>query len=447
MIKIKKGLDLPITGAPEQVIKDTKSVKRVAVLGEDYVGMKPTMLVEEGDKVALGQPLFTDKKNPGVQFTAPAAGTVSAINRGHRRKLVSVVIDIEGDDAIEFKRYSAQELNNLQRQDVVDNLVNSGLWTALRVRPFSKVPAIDATTKALFITAIDTHPLSPDPSVIIKANNEAFNQGIEVLSHLSEGKVFVCTGDKADFTVKTGGKVEQHVFSGVHPAGLPGTHIHFLHGATVANPAWYIGYQDVIAVGKLFTEGKLFTDRVIAIGGPKATHPRLVNTRMGADLNELLQGEVAAGDVRRISGSVFGGFSAAGQRAFLGRYHNQVSLLAEGREKEFFGWIMPGSDKFSVTRTFVSHLMPSKKFDFTTTTGGSERAIMPIGTYEQVMPLDILATQLLRALVTRDTDTAQQLGCLELDEEDLALLTFVCPGKYEYGPILRDVLTTIEKEG
>ncbi len=447
MIKIKKGLDLPITGAPEQAIKDTKEVKHVAVLGDDYVGMKPTMMVEEGDQVALGQVLFTDKKTPGVQFTAPGAGKVIAINRGHKRKLLSVVIELDGDKAIEFDAFPAQELPSLNREKVVNNLVNSGLWTAFRTRPFSKVPAIDAIPDALFVTAIDTHPLSADPSVFIKQHNEAFNQGLTILSHLTNGKVFVCTAEKAEFSVNTSDRVVHQPFAGVHPAGLPGTHIHFLHGASQQNPVWHIGYQDVAAVGKLFTEGRLFTDRVVAIAGPCAKNPRLVNTRTGASINELLAGEVDDADIRRISGSVFSGFSATGARSYLGRYHNQVSLLEEGREKELFGWVMPGSDKYSVTRSFISHLMPGKKFDFTTTTGGSERAIMPIGSYERVMPLDILATQLLRALVTKDTDTAQQLGCLELDEEDLALATFVCPGKYEYGPILRDVLTTIEKEG
>lgn len=447
MIKIKKGLALPISGEPEQTIKDTKSVTQVAVLGDDYVGMKPTMMVEEGDQVACGQVLFTDKKTEGVQYTAPAAGKISAINRGAKRKLLSVVIDIEGSDAVSFDQYSADSLSSISRDQVVSNMVASGMWTALRTRPYSKVPELDSTPDAIFVTAIDTHPLAADPAIAIGENNDAFNHGLTVLSHLTDGKVFVCTAPNAKFDVSSSDKITTESFDGVHPAGLVGTHIHFLHGASNSHPVWHIGYQDVIATGKLFTEGKLFTDRIIAIGGPSATSPKLIKTQMGASLKQVLEGEVDKGDIRHLSGSVFSGFSATGARAFLGRFHNQVSLLPEGREKEFFGWIHAGRDKFSVTRSFISHLMPSKKFDFTTTTGGSERAIMPIGTYERIMPLDILSTQLLRALVSKDTDTAQALGCLELDEEDLALATYVCPGKFEYGPILREALTTIEKEG
>ncbi len=447
MIKIKKGLDLPISGAPEQKVSETKQVKRVAVLGEDYVGMKPTMAVEEGDQVACGQVLFSDKKTEGVQYTAPASGKVVAINRGNKRKLLSVVIEIEGDDHVSFDSFTADSLANLEREQVVSNLVASGMWTALRTRPYSKVPEIDAKPDAIFVTAIDTHPLSADPAIAIGEHNDAFNQGLTVLSRLTQGKVFVCTAPDPKFNVATNDQIVTESFSGSHPAGLVGTHIHFLHGASTEHPVWHIGYQDVIAVGKLFTDGKLFTERTIAIGGPSANNPRLIKTRIGASTAELLDGEVDKGDIRHISGSVFSGFAATGSRAFLGRFHNQISLLPEGREKEFFGWIHAGKDKFSVTRSFISHLMPGKKFDFNTTTGGSERAIMPIGSYERVMPLDILATQLLRALVSKDTDTAQALGCLELDEEDLALATYVCPGKYEYGPILREALTTIEKEG
>ncbi len=447
MIKIKKGLDLPISGAPEQKVSETKTVKRVAVLGEDYVGMKPTMAVEEGDQVACGQVLFSDKKTEGVQYTAPASGKVVAINRGNKRKLLSVVIEIEGDDHVSFDSFTADSLANLEREQVVSNMVASGMWTALRTRPYSKVPEIDAKPDAIFVTAIDTHPLSADPAIAIGEHNDAFNQGLTVLSRLTDGKVFVCTAPEPKFSVATNDQIVSESFSGSHPAGLVGTHIHFLHGASNEHPVWHIGYQDVIAVGKLFTDGKLFTERTIAIGGPSAKNPRLIKTRIGASTAELLDGEVDKGDIRNISGSVFSGFAATGSRAFLGRFHNQISLLPEGREKEFFGWIHAGKDKFSVTRSFISHLMPGKKFDFNTTTGGSERAIMPIGSYERVMPLDILATQLLRALVSKDTDTAQALGCLELDEEDLALATYVCPGKYEYGPILREALTTIEKEG
>ncbi|GAA4345225.1 Na(+)-translocating NADH-quinone reductase subunit A [Kangiella taiwanensis] len=448
MIKIKKGLDLPLEGKPEQTISTGATVKTVAILGEDYVGMKPTMHVQVGDQVKKGQLIFEDKKTPGVKYTAPASGTISAVNRGAKRKLLSVVVDIaDQEDAVSFDKYSADQLTSLDRQKIVDQMVESGMWTGLRTRPYSKVPAIDSHTKAIVISAMDTNPLAADPEVIIKDRNQDFNNGLDVLAQLADDKVFVATKGDSQIEKSTNAKVSYESFSGPHPAGLVGTHIHHLCPASASNVVWHMGYQDVIALGRLFTDGELFTDRVIALSGEEVKNPRLVRTRLGANVDELLSNEINDNDNRQISGSVLNGVNAVDSRAFVGRYHNQVTVIPEGRDKEFFGWAMPGSDKFSVTRAFLGHIFPSKKFKMTTSTGGSARAIMPIGNYERVLPLDILPTQLIRALVSGDTDTAQQLGCLELDEEDLALCTFVCPGKYEYGSILRENLTKIEKDG
>jgi Na+-transporting NADH:ubiquinone oxidoreductase subunit A len=448
MIKIKKGLDLPLQGKPEQTISTGATVKTVAILGEDYVGMKPTMHIQVGDAVKKGQLIFEDKKTPGVKYTAPASGTISAVNRGAKRKLLSVVVDIaEQEDAVAFNKYSADQLASLERQKIVDQMVESGMWTALRTRPFSRVPAIDSNTKAIVVSAMDTNPLAGDPEVAIQERNADFNNGLDILAQLAGEKVFVATKGDSKIEKSSNPKVSYESFSGPHPAGLVGTHIHHLCPASTENVVWHMGYQDVIALGRLFTDGELFVERIIALTGEQVKNPRLVRTRIGANVDELLANEVEDNDNRQISGSVLNGSNAVDSRAFVGRYHNQITVIPEGRDKEFFGWAMPGSDKFSVTRAFLGHIFPSKKFKMTTSTGGSARAIMPIGNYERVLPLDILPTQLIRALVCGDTDTAQQLGCLELDEEDLALCTFVCPGKYEYGSILRENLTKIEKDG
>ena len=444
MIKIKKGLDLPITGAPEQSISDAPAASSVAVVGFDYVGMKPTMAVKVGDRVKLGQVIFSDKKTEGVHYTAPGAGVVKAINRGERRALQSVVIELDGDEAVEFNKYSAGELSSLTREQVQENLVASGMWTALRTRPFSRVPKPGTAPNSIFVTAMDTNPLAADPAVIIAEHKEAFAQGLQILTKLSETTVYLCKAPGADIPTAEGVTVEE--FEGGHPAGNAGTHIHFLDPVSQQKTVWTIGYQDVIAIAKLFTEGKLFTDRVVAVSGPKAAKPGLLRTRMGADLNEVLEGAQQGDHNRIISGSVWNGRAAAGPFAYLSRYANQITILEEGDKREFMGWVVPGTNKFSVLNVFASFLNPSKKFDFTTTTNGSERAMVPVGQFEQLMPLDILPTQLLRALVTGDIVHAMELGCLELDEEDLALCTFACPGKYEYGPILRDNLTRIEKE-
>lgn len=446
MIRIKRGLDLPITGAPEQRIQAGRPVRSVAVIGFDYHGMKPTMAVQAGDRVRLGQVLFSDKKTPGVVFTAPGAGTVSAIHRGEQRVLQAVVIDLDGDDEIEFARYADAGIDRLDEQSVRRNLIDSGLWTALRTRPLSKVPAIDARPHSIFVTAIDTHPLAADPMVVIDEHRDDFARGLRVLARIAA--VIVCHAEGTRMPCPGLANVRTETFAGPHPAGLAGTHIHFLDPVHAEKSVWSLNYQDTIAIGKLFATGRLWTERVVSIAGPMVEKPRLVRTRLGASLDELTAGELKAGrKVRVISGSVFGGRTSRGACAYLGRHHLQVSCLEEDGGREMLHYLRAGVNKHSVMNLYVSRLSPGRLFDFTTSTNGSPRAMVPIGNYEEVMPLDILPTQLLRALIVGDTEMAQKLGCLELDEEDLALCTYVCAGKYEYGPILRDNLARIEKEG
>ncbi|CDT39001.1 Na(+)-translocating NADH-quinone reductase subunit A [Vibrio crassostreae] len=446
MITIKKGLDLPIAGTPSQVINDGKSITKVALLGEEYVGMRPTMHARVGDEVKKGQVLFADKKNPGVVFTSPASGKVIEVNRGAKRVLQSVVIEVAGNEQITFNSYEANQLTSLDRETVKAQLVESGAWTALRTRPFSKVPAVDSETQAIFVTAMDTNPLAAEPELIINEQSDAFVAGLDLLSTLTNGKVYVCKkGTSLPRSAQS--NVEEHVFDGPHPAGLAGTHMHYLYPVNAQNVAWSINYQDVIAFGKLFLTGEIYSERVVSLAGPVVNNPRLVRTQIGASLEELTDSELMPGEVRVISGSVLTGTEATGPHAFLGRYHQQVSVLREGRDKELFGWAMPGKNKFSVTRSFLGHLFKGQLFNMTTTTNGSDRSMVPIGNYERVMPLDMEPTLLLRDLCAGDVDSAQALGALELDEEDVALCTFVCPGKYEYGQLLRECLDTIEKEG
>ncbi len=446
MITIKKGLDLPIAGKPEQVIRDGNTVTEVALLGEEYVGMRPSMKVREGDVVKKGQVLFEDKKNPGVVFTAPASGTITAIHRGEKRVLQSVVIRIEGDESISFTKYAANELSSLTSEQVRKNLQKSGLWTAFRTRPFSKVPAVDGIPSSIFVNAMDTNPLAADPAVIISEYEKDFVNGLTVLSRLHEGNIHLCKAPENKIPASHASNVVINEFSGPHPAGLSGTHIHFIDPVGIGKTVWYVNYQDVIAIGRLFTTGELSVERVVAIGGPQVKNPRLVRTRLGANLSQLTANELKDGENRVISGSVLSGMKAVGPVDYLGRYALQVSVLEEGREKEFLGWITLGSNKFSISRTTLGHFA-KKLFNMTTAVNGGERAMVPIGAYERVVPLDIIPTLLLRDLSAGDTDSAQALGCLELDEEDLALCTFVCPGKNEYGSLLRAALDKIEKEG
>jgi len=447
MILIKKGLDLPIVGAPDQKIEEGNRVTSVAVIGTDYNGMKPTMKVKEGDSVKLGQILFEDKKTPGVLFTSPGAGKVLAINRGARRVLQSVVIELEGDEEETFDMYSEQELQGLSREQVVDNLVKSGLWTSIRTRPFSKIPAPDTVPQAVFVNTMDTNPLAANPELFLDEQRGAFTNGLKLITKLTEGKTYLCKARGGTIPGSDLAEITVEEFSGLHPAGLSGTHIHFLDPVNINKTVWFLNYQDVVAIGKLFTTGRLFVERVISLAGPQVKKPRLLKSRLGANIGELVAGELSSLDNRVISGSILSGRTAADAFDFLGRYHMQISVLEEGRKRELLGWISPGLNKFSIKNVFLAKLFPGKKFAFTTSEEGNKRAMVPIGMYEKVMPLDIQPTFLLRSLIVRDTDKAQALGCLELDEEDLGLCTFVCPGKYDYGSILRDNLTRIEKDG
>ena len=446
---IKKGLDLPITGGPKQEIENGNKVKSVAILGMDYVGMKPTMMVNEGDKVKLGQILFTDKKNPGVNFTSPAAGVVKSIHRGAKRVLQSVVIELHGSAQETFAKYNEADLANLTAQQVQENLLASGLWTTLRTRPYGKIPAVDSKPASIFVTAMDTRPLAADPEFIIKERADDFANGLKVIAKLTEGKTYLCkkTGDEIAIG---NAPVTVAEFSGPHPAGLPSTHIHFIDPVNIHKFVWHIDYQAVIAIGALFTTGHLNVERVISLAGPTVKNPRLLRTRVGANTDELVAGELADDiESRVISGSVLYGHTASDWSAYLGCYDLQVSALQEGREREFFGWIVAGKNKYSALNVYTSSVdkKHNRLFPLTTDKNGSNRAIVPVGIYETVMPMDILPTPLLKALIVGDSDQAQLLGCLELDDEDMSLFTFVDPGKHDFAPVLRANLIKIEKEG
>jgi len=446
MIKVRRGMDLPIAGTPEQTVYDGPAISQVALIGSDYHGMKPTMAVRQGDVVKKGQVLFTDKKNDSAKYVSPASGTVTAINRGERRIFQSLVIDVEGNDSETFVAYESEQLQELDRQLVTDQLVESGQWVAFRTRPFSKVPRAGSVAASIFVTAMDTNPLAADPTVIIRQRESDFANGLKVLSRLTDGPVNVCAAPDVSIPGEEVDGVREVNFSGLHPAGLAGTHIHLIDPVSATKTVWSIGYQDVIAIGHLFTTGNIDTDRVISLAGPQVNQPRLLSTRLGANINQLVIGELVNDENRVISGSVLSGRKAASEFAFLGRYHNQVSVIREGRERQFLHYLRLGFDKHSALPAFASSLT-KKLFNMTTSTNGSERAMVPVGGYERVTALDILPIQLLRSLIVGDTEMAQNLGCLELDEEDVGLYTYVCVGKYEYGSILRDNLTRIEKEG
>ena len=431
LIKLKRGLDLPLSGAPEQVIHPTPRLTTVALIGADYVDLRHSMAVSEGERVRLGQTLFTDRRYSEVCYTAPGSGYVRAIHRGAKRRLASVVIELDGEEAESFPAHDPAELGRLSVTTVQETLLRSGLFTAFRVRPYGRVPAPDQFPSALFVTAIDTNPLAVDPAVVIGENRKAFDQGLTVLSRLPAEKVYVCTSPSANLSIPEVEGIVSVQFQGPHPAGLPGTHIH--HLARHGTEAWYIGYQDVIALGKLFVSGELWPERIVALGGSGIGNPRLVRAPIGASLDDLVCDE-AAPDCRIISGSVLSGRRATPTAAHLGRYHTQVTVIPEVARRTGLPPL------FS---RLIGRGRGSRQID--TAANGLPGGMLPVEAFERVWPLHTPPAPLLRALLVRDAEAALELGCLDLEEEDLSLCSYVCPAKYDYGSALRATLRDIER--
>jgi len=454
IFRIEKGLDIPVMGAPEQTIDKGRRTETVALLGCDHIGLRPMLKVAVGDRVKTGQPLFVERKHPEIAHTSPAGGTVTEINRGNKRRLLSVVVTLDDEEEhAEFPSWPSEALGGLDRSQVVPNLLRTGLWTALRTRPYDKVPDPGTAPHSLFVTAIDTNPLSARPDIVIGAAPEAFVDGLNVVSRLGDGPVFVCKDSNMELPVGDAANIRIGNFTGPHPAGLPGTHIHFLDPVGPGKCVWYLNYQDVIAIGKTFTEGFLWTGRTVALGGPGVARPRLLATRRGADVQALCEGETrtppSASGYRIVSGSLLAGRAVERRERHLGRFHDQIAVLAEPPPETVPGglaaWLPRLMGAFSAHGAAAKP--PKRGYAMTAAMHGKPTPLLPFDAFERVMPLDILAAPLLRALIVGDTDTAQALGCLELGEEDLALLSFLCPGKIAYGPLLLGALERIEKEG
>lgn len=464
--RFRRGLSLPISGAPEQTLEDAAAPGTVAISAADYPGMKPAMHVAPGDAVRRGQLLFEDRKQPGVRFTSPAAGTVTGVNRGAKRALISVVVRVDASDRAsagaqtDFAGYTGRHPSALSRDEVQELLVESGDWTALRARPFGRTAAPGSTPKSIFVTAMNSEPFAPAADVIASGRAGDLERGLAALARLTDGPVYLCRAPGTLAGVEASGSLRVEEFRGPHPAGAAGLHIHTLDPVDRKKLVWQIGLQDTLAIGRLFATGEPDVQRIVALAGPPVQRPRLLRTRLGATLADVTRGEigtgaeaVADGAVRVITGSPLSGRTAisgdmpADLHGYLGRFHDTVSVLDDDRERHFLGWLQPGFGAFSRARAFASSLLPRRSFAMTTTTHGSPRAIVPIGLYESIFPWDLQPTFLLKSLVAGDIERAEELGCLELLEEDLALCTFVCPGKTEYGPYLRDALELIEKEG
>ena len=434
MIKISKGLDLPISGSPSLDISDEPKVSSVALLSNDYVGMKPTMFFKEGDHVNCGEKIFEDKKNKGVFYCAPGSGLIKAVNRGDKRKFISIEIDLDNEE--EFIEFNDQE-------NFINLLQETGLWNSFRTRPFNRTPAISDIPKGIFINCCDTNPLSVDPYEIIKYDQDLFDLGLEILVKKFECDIYVnYQNDKFE---KNNKSVTYTQFSGPHPAGLSSTHISQLCPVNLNKIVWTIGYQDIISIGHLMRYKRLRTSKIIAIGGPSVYEPSLIRTRIAGNIDEITAGKINPNS-RIISGSVLHGHQSDGVMNYLGIYDNQISAIPDEVNEIFMNWLMPGKNLHSKLNVFISSFLKPKEFIFNTSIGGGNRAIVPVSSYEEVIPMNILVTQLLKSLVVSDTEMAIDLGMLELVPEDLALCSYVCPSKYDYSSILMDNLNKIFNE-
>jgi len=434
--KLRRGMDLRVAGTRASVTSAEVPgpVQTVALLGADYPGLKPVIQVASGDRVTLGQPLLHDRHDTALRFTAPGTGVVTTIAFGNRRVLQSIVVRLDDDRP---RQRVAEPLDpaTAESAQIRERLLGSGLWTALRTRPFSRVPASGDTPDSLFVTAIDTAPLAHDPRQVIARRPDAFRSGVIALTRLSTGTVYVCRAPGAPLPLPDTPQVVDAVFSGPHPAGLPGTHIHHLRPASASRTVWHLGYQDVIAIGELLTTGILDMTRTVALVGAVAA-PCLYATRLGASITDLFT--TADPALRVLSGDPLAGREVRGADAWLGRYHQQVTVLREPDPSGAFRWL--GAALAAVGPRIRSGARSTRLY-------GRPTGMLPVDGFERVLPLDLLPSPLLRALLLRDTATAVGLGCLELAEEDLALCSYLCPARQDYGAALRATLDDYRRNG
>ena len=446
-IKITKGLNLSLKGEiNHQVLpEDSNLTSRIAILGKDFHGIKPTMFVTEGQEVIQGEKLFEDKKNPGYFHLSPVNGTISEINRGDRRSFLSMVIEKSNDDA----SFEVDTTFDKTNEQVLNFLNNFGLLSLFRTRPFSKVPLVGSLPNKIFISLIDSNPLSFDPTLVLRDNLEAFNKGLEIISYLPKEGTHVGIAEDNNLNLYKSENINYHTFSGPHPIGLVGTQIHKISPATLKNQIWTIGYQELIKIGKTVLTGYQSNEKYISISGPQVFNPEIVLTNFGACVEELIAGKLIEDDNRLISGSVLCGHICEGPLAYISNFSNQLTVIREVNQddREFLNWLRPEIKKHSSLRMFLASAIKNYKYNLTSALNGGFRAIVPVGIYEDIFPMNLMITQLLKAIVTEDTELAQSLGVLELDEEDLALCTYSCPSKYDYGLILRNILEKIEKDG
>ena len=447
---LRQGFDIKLAGSAEERIADNVHVSTYAVQPKNYLGVQPIpkMLVEVGDNVKAGDPLFFDKKNPDVKFVAPVSGEVIAINRAEKRSISEVVI--LADKEIAFRELPGFDLGNGSREDLVQYLMANGAWPLIRQRPYNVIADQNETPRDIFVSTFSTSPLAPNQEFVIQGREAAFDKGLEVLSKLTDGSVYLgananSTNDPAAAFTESA-HADVRFFHGKHPAGNVGVQIHHIAPINANDKVWTLGVQEVITLGNLFLENRYNAERVVAVTGAQAQEPAYVKTYAGASMKDLFSGGLKEGASRLISGDVLSGATKT-EDSFLNFYDTQVTAIEEGDYYEMFGWLLPIAPRPSMSRTFPNFLFPDLEFKGDTNSHGEQRAFVVTGQYEQVLPMDIYPQHLMKAIIVNDYERMEGLGIYELVEEDVALCEFVCTSKQPLQSILREGLEMMREQG
>lgn len=444
-IKLKKGLDIKLVGESEMIFSTFDPINEYALKPPDFNGLLPKLLVKEGDTVQVGSPVFFNKNDERIVITSPVSGTVTAIVRGEKRVIEEIQISASANQQyIDFGKENSSQLN---KEQITGKLLKSGIWAYIRQRPYSIIANPSDTPKAIFISGFDTSPLAPDYDFILHGKGDLFQMGLDALSKLTSGKIHLNLHPVMNTSkVFTNSKnVEITYFTGPHPAGNVGIQIHHINPINKGDIIWYVNSEDVVIIGKLFSEGKYDAGKIIALCGSEVIHPKYVRITGGCNITNFVKDNIKAGHQRFISGNPLTGSKIA-NNGYLGFYDHQLTVIPEGDFYELFGWALPGLNKFSVSRSYFSWLTPGKKYIIDTNYHGGERAYVITGEYEKVLPMDILPMQLIKAILIEDIDLMEKLGIYEVDEEDFALVEFVDTSKTEIQSIIRNGLDLIRKE-
>lgn len=443
-IKIKRGLDIRLVGEAEKVTENLAASETYAIKPTDFTGLTPKLMAREGDEVKAGSPLFYSKDDNRVVITSPVSGEVVEVIRGAKRKIMGV--KVLADKQTNYLDFGKADPSSLSGEEVKEKLLKSGVWSYIRQRPYNVIANPDDQPKAVVVSAFDSSPLAPDYDYVIEGQGDAFQAGLNALAKLTTGKVHLNVRQSAS-SVFTGAKgVQVNKVSGPHPAGNVGVQIHHIDPIGKGEKVWVVSVQDVVIIGKLFLEGKYDATKVLALTGSQVKSPKYYRLVQGATVKSLVADKTEGDHNRIISGNVLTGDKVS-LDDYLGFYHSQVTVIPEGDEPEFMGWLAPGFDKFSASRTFFTWLTPSsKKFKLDTGLHGEERAFVMSGEYERVLPMDIYPVQLLKASLANDIELMEGLGIYEVDEEDFALCEYVCTSKIEVQSILREGLDLVRSE-